>query len=1694
MIKNLPFLSRHVFATLALTFALFSANNSVFAQCGPSPFNEGGTVNPAINTWNTVNVGSGTFLNVNVNSGNIYSFRYGSSALLGYEWDMTLSTTSASILYNNSLTPTKNPYTGGLCNINARPNSTDWYADFSGVLRVNTKSWNGACNNYVPGQGSASLQYKACPPAADPGPGINQWNVDVFATTDLAIPNPAARYGFYTQAGLNFNTAPSWGGSGNSPSQTAGWVGCEVPLDMFVVRGRRQGFNCDRYVVNVVNANDAIEIFINGTSIYSAPCCINSNTVVGDPNGYVLNANDVVEVRFNAVCAGDAAEVTFTAQSVVPIDGGVIGGVANNADICENTPIGFFTNVTPGSGGSTGFNNGGVISYSWEISSDNGVTFVPVPGVTTPDWNSPTLVPPGATYIIRRRSTDKCGNTDASNAIVVTGRPTPNGSLSPVTQNICPGTNGTITLNLSPGTGPFNIQYTDGVSNFSRTGKNNGDTIQVAPLVTTNYLLTSIQDVYGCVRTSGFNGGAQVIVNPSTSLSSVNTTSVLCNGGNTGSITITATGGTSPLEYSIDGGSNYFPSNIFTGLTSGFYNVTVRDGFGCITTWLSNPVFISEPTDVVHTTTTTDASCANVFDGSIDISASGGVAPYSYTLNNGPSQIGNVFNGLGANTYLVTVIDDNGCLDTSSATIGNTYIIAVNNLNQTNVSCAGGVNGSVTVQVNGGIPPYAYSINGISFQPSGTFNGLSAGTYIITGRDSKGCTEFVTVSITEPAPLYIQIDSVSNVLCNGTTSGAIYITANGGTPGYTYLWSNGAVSEDNTTILAGIYNVTVSDANSCTAQNGASVTEPLSLSLNIAQFNNLLCSGDSSGAIDVTANGGVSPYSYAWSNGASTEDIVNLQAGNYTVTVSDDNGCSSSIAQLIASPTPLTSSVSGVDVLCNGQASGSADLTVNGGTFPYFYQWSNFQATQDVSGLSGGLYYVIITDVNGCQQRDSVFVGEPAALVLTLTPTPITCFNANDGAVDLSVAGGVVPYSYNWSNGAATEDISGLSGNTYIVTVTDDNGCSATASVLIVNPPAINTSYVINDALCFGQANGSIDLIPSGGTPAYTYNWSNGAATEDLTNVAAGTYVLTITDSKGCERVDSVVVTEPAALVTSGFIKNVSCNALCDGFIDVTAYGGTLPYAFAWSNGPSTEDIGQVCGGNYFVTVTDVNNCTVASLYVVNEPAPLSVDVVGSNIACYNSCTGTLAAVPSGGTTPYAYLWESFQVDSSLSGVCAGKHTVLVTDSNGCQAFDTLDLTQPDPIVITGVVVDAKCFSATDGSIDISVNGGVPAYTYVWSNAVVTEDNLNIGAGTYTVSVSDVNLCQATASFTVNQPLGLFATLSKSNPVCFGGNNGFLSVDISGGTNPYSYVWSTLPVQNGNIATNLKAGNYTVTITDAIGCTLAVAADLDDPDQIIVTATGTDARCYNTPTGGVSVSATGGVAPYVYELNGLVQVDTFFGELSPGQYIVLVTDVNGCTGSDVFNIQSPSQVTVDLVAPQFVILQGMSTQIIANSVSTSPIVNHFWGPADSISIYDFSACGDPANCATPYASPYFTSALTVTVMNADSCFASDTVIIIVETEEKSFVPSAFSPNGDGLNDFFEFDFLGATNLDISIWNRWGEAVYVNPNQPNGITGSNGWDGRKGGDLVPVDTYVYQLKVTYFNGLVKEKSGTVTITK
>ncbi|MBK8658492.1 MAG: SprB repeat-containing protein [Bacteroidetes bacterium] len=556
--------------------------------------------------------------------------------------------------------------------------------------------------------------------------------------------------------------------------------------------------------------------------------------------------------------------------------------VAGSPAIC----IGGNTNLS-----SVGGQLGVGASWNWYTGSCGGTLI----GSGTPINVAPTI---STTYYLRAEGL--C-NTTVCTPFTVNVNPLPNGSISG-SATLCSGFDTTLTFNFNVGTAPFDVVYTDGTNVFSKSGVSSGDTINELVANTTTYTISQITDANGCVRSSGFLGSATITVAPLPAISNVAVSDVLCNGGNTGSINITASSGTPAYQYSIDSGATLQSGNSFGGLTAGNYNLLVSDALNCQSAYTFNPVSVNEPAVLDHVSVPANASCDNVFDGSITVNVTGGTSPYTYSINGGSSQPGSVFNGLLTGTYNILVTDFNGCSDTSNVFIDTAYSVQGSIVSQTPVSCFGGTDGTVTVQLVGGITPYSYSINGVQFVPSPTFTGLASGNYVVTLRDSKGCTDFANVTITQPALLQAQIDSIKNIGCNGDSTGAIYISVSGGNSPYNYTWSNGAVSQDVAGLLAGTYNVAIIDAKGCSAAVGATISQPLPLFLNIASFQNVLCNGDSSGDIDLTANGGVPPYTFAWSNGQTTEDVSNLPASTYSVTVTDANGCDKVISQAIAEP------------------------------------------------------------------------------------------------------------------------------------------------------------------------------------------------------------------------------------------------------------------------------------------------------------------------------------------------------------------------------------------------------------------------------------------------------------------------------------------------------------------------------------------------------------------------------------------------------------------------------------------------------------------------------------------------------------------------------------------------------------------------------------------------------------------------
>ncbi|WP_172678805.1 SprB repeat-containing protein, partial [Jiulongibacter sediminis] len=333
---------------------------------------------------------------------------------------------------------------------------------------------------------------------------------------------------------------------------------------------------------------------------------------------------------------------------------------------------------------------------------------------------------------------------------------------------------------------------------------------------------------------------------------------------------------------------------------------------------------------------------------------------------------------------------------------------------------------------------------------------VSGGQLIGSSSDSTALgAECCDYFASQPGALSVDLVEKTDVLCFGDSTGAINVTASGGASPYIFDWLDlpgNTNQEDRSNIAAGLYTVVVVDSLGCTDTLQVTITEPAAALTNSFTQTDVLCFGNSTGAIDLSVSGGTGPYTYAWSNAETTQDISGLTAGTYSVTITDANGCTSTASTTITEPAALTNSFTQTDVLCFGNSTGAIDLSVSGGTGPYTYVWSNAETTQDISGLSAGTYSVTITDANGCTSTASTTITEPAALTNSFTQTDVLCFGNSTGAIDLSVSGGTGPYTYAWSNAETTQDISGLSAGTYSVTITDANGCTSTASTTITEP------------------------------------------------------------------------------------------------------------------------------------------------------------------------------------------------------------------------------------------------------------------------------------------------------------------------------------------------------------------------------------------------------------------------------------------------------------------------------------------------------------------------------------------------------------------------------------------------------------------------------------------------------------------
>ncbi|MFK8037976.1 MAG: T9SS type A sorting domain-containing protein [Crocinitomicaceae bacterium] len=1108
---------------------------------------------------------------------------------------------------------------------------------------------------------------------------------------------------------------------------------------------------------------------------------------------------------------------------------------------------------------------------------------------------------------------------------------------------------GTAMIVVSGGTPPYSYMWSTGDMTASVTGLAPG-----AHSVTAT-------DANGCTISSSVT-----IVEPTALMEVSTSTNVSCNGGADGTAMTVISGGTAPYTYSWSNGGT---TASISGLTAGTYTVTATDANGCM---IYGSATVTEPTALTEETVSTDVSCNGGTDGTAGIAVNGGTTPYTYLWSDGQTTASAT--GLAAGTYTVVVTDANGCTISGSTTIAEPTPLS-NNPTVSNVLCHGTSTGYAVAVANGGTAPYTYLWSPDLAITGGATNsnivGVPAGTYTQVATDANGCTLTTVVTITEPDTLSGVITS-TNVSCNDGTDGTATIVVSGGTSPYNIIWNDTwppTTGNTATNLSAGTYTATVVDDNACVIQVMVTITEPDALT-EVTTSTNVSCNGGTDGTAMVAVTGGTMPYTYLWSDGQTTASATGLGAGTYTVDVTDANGCMISGSATITEPTALTEVTTSTNVLCYAGTDGSAMIAVSGGTMPYTYLWSNGEMTASISGLAMGTYSVVATDANGCTISQTVVITQPDVLLGNISGTNISCNGLTDGTVTIAVLGGTMPYTYSWNDPASstTATVTGLAAGTYTVLVTDANGCTLNKTVTITEPTALAEVTTSTNVSCNAGTDGSAMIAVTGGTMPYTYLWSNGDMTASISGLGAGTYTVDVTDANGCMISGSATITEPTALAEVTASYNVSCNGGADGTASVVISGGTPPYAYDWSNGATTASISGLAAGVYALTVTDANGCIINATATITEPTALAEITTSTNVSCNGGTDGFAMIAASGGTMPYTYLWSNGGTNASISGVAAGTYTVDVTDANGCMISGSATITEPTALTEVTTSTNVMCNAGTDGTAMIVVSGGTMPYTYMWSNQAMTSSISGLTAGTYTVTVTDANGCMISGSATITEPTALTCTSSSTDVSCNSYADGSGTVSVSGGTAPYTYLWSD--GQTAATAIDLGPGTYTVVATDANGCTTTCSVTITEPTELHSVASFTDASCFGSCDGTGMTNVTGGAMPYTYSWStgGTAVAES---GLCAGSYTVTTTDANNCLSTAAVVIGEPAEIAVTFT------LNTTNGTILATGQNGSVPYTYSWNTGSTSGFLTGAVDG------TTY---------TVTVTDANGCSSSEDIL------------------------------------------------------------------------------------------------------
>ncbi len=1066
-----------------------------------------------------------------------------------------------------------------------------------------------------------------------------------------------------------------------------------------------------------------------------------------------------------------------------------------------------------------------------------------------------------------------------------------------ITNATCGTNNGSIRL-YAKSTSPNNPPYTYSI--------NGGTTF-----ISGNIFNGLAAGVYNIAIKNGLNCRFDTILTitagtnpPGATYTIQNTTCGLSNG----SARVLTKTGVAPITFQWKLGAAVISTDTFiNSRPAGSYILTVIDGAGCS---INYPINILGSSPANFSFSKTDQTCGNL-NGAITANATSGFSPFTYQWSQG----GNTptIGGLAGGWYKLTFSDVNSCTKIDSIQV-NSFPAITKNKSGTNALC-GASNGSATAQItSGGTAPFIYFwSNGVTTSPisatTHSINALSGGKYKFTIQDSKGCLAIDSVTVNSSPALNISINR-TNATC-GVNNGAINVSILSGTPNYSYVWNDAVTSQNRTGIAPGTYNVTVTDANGCTASGGSLVTMNSSPVLTTTKAN-ATC-GQNNGSISTSVTGAKPPIAYNWSSGQSANFISGLAPGIYTVTITDSIGCQKTTSDTILQPVFTNFSDSLVQTICSA-SNGKIFLQNIVGQNPISIAWAGGNTSATRTGLAPGNYTVLVQDGNGCQKTKIYTILASTNPTVGFNITNALC-NNTIGGITTSITGGKPSYSFAWSSGETTPNISSKLPGTYSLTVTDADGCIGTRVDSIVRRPFPVYQDSFRKARC-GFDNGLIHIYNIIGSSPFSFVWSHdvNASGNFVGGLPSDTISVIITDSNGCVMRDTWDISTKGAITYQSIFQRSKCND-STGKITINITNGTPSYSIKWSNGDTGLIADSLKHGRYELFITDSLGCIVRDSLNIKDSTTLRDTFQIVKTRC-DTVSGTILALPLGGTAPFKHVWQRLARDSFalLDSVSVGTYNLRTTDSNGCKFDTTATMRYTHYPTIRDSILLEKC-AGGNGEIHIKIDSVINPIKITWNGILdSTYKKLSLtGPISYSIIVEDSQKCTAALTSTLDVNPNPLPSLIANDPPC-GNNTGSINVNISAPLVAQSYNWSNSGTTSSII--NLAPGIYTLTLTDTAGCVYILRDTLAYTVAPTKSLQWTRSNCGRSD-GQIKTIANSIYGDYFYSwrkvpgafTSNQQATDTgFINAIDSGTYIVQISDSKGCILFDTIAI-------VDSAAP-----------------------------------------------------------------------------------------------------------------------------------------------------------------------------------